>query len=95
MEDAGKLQFGAERFAFFGALGPPNVRMTGDARQFSGDLGRRQHKVRRAELGARATWHVRVLGAYLILRERDAAFGFDGCQAQRPVGAGSRQAPPR
>ena len=30
-----------------------------------------------------------IFGALLILRERDATFGFDGCQTKRSVGAGA------
>ena len=63
--------------------------MAGDARQFPGDLSGRKHKIRGAELSAGAARHVGVLGAFLILRECDAAFGFNGCQAERSIGAGA------
>src|ERR1700722_4232980 len=90
-EDASQLRFVRQRFRFFLGMRAAHVRMAGDARQFFGDLGRRKHKVRRAELSAGAARHVRVFRALLVLRERDAPFGFDGCQPQRTVGAGTRK----
>ncbi len=88
-EDAVELRFMRRQFWFFNRVRLPQIGMAGDACQFLGDLSRRQHKISRAELSAGAARHVGILGAFLILRERDAALGLDGRQAQRPVRAGA------
>ena len=57
--------------------------MSGDSRQLFRDTLRREDKID-ATGGDRAAWH-RVEARGLVLRERNAAFGFDRLQPQRSV----------
>jgi hypothetical protein len=65
--------------------------MTGNPRDFTGDLSGRQHKVGGPEMSAGATWHVRVFSGLLVLRERNSSLGLDGRQSERAVGTRARK----
>ena len=63
--------------------------MIAQPRQLFGDPLRRQNKVHAA--GIHRTVRHPVVFRGVVLRERDAPFPFDGLQAQRSIGGGSRQ----